>query len=456
MADTLLSVAQAELAKADAEKTRAAAELTAAQNDLTQAQSDLAQATADLVALEDAGTAIQRQIAQTTIAAIGQQLFDDLDQNTTKVRSKQAAVAAAQERIAYATSRVGAAQDELAKAASAAAASTDAAAVAQKTDQDHSTWTTAATSPPLSNLPGASDVTIAGPAKAAADAAAGRLDGASGGDLPQELFQRAQERRQQALDRLQAIRSAATAAEDDEASAAAAGGLAGTAAQAQLHYTRSEAAVRDFALTGQERYDRAIALLGGVANATPLNTTEKARIATLLTDADNVNAFMLQKARDNAQANLDTANDAVDSAVLASLAADPSKDPSTDAGVQAAQAALVPLQQALAGAQAAFAGGPKDALDALEASVPADTWSLFDHYQQALALLGDLAAVNPATIATGLTNDEQAYAQALLDVQDNARAVLALGEVAKERDDRAGAAAQTAQSRLLLALRGDE
>jgi hypothetical protein len=460
MADTLLSVAQEELAKAQAEQTRATSDLTAAQTDLATAQQDLAAATTALVGFEDAAASIQRQIAQTTIAADGQQLFDDLDANTTQARSRQVAIVDGQERVAYATSRTGRAQDELQQAAAAAAASQAAITVTTKQDADHATWTTAATTPPLSSLPGQSDVTVAGPAKSAADAATARLDGGSGGDVPHDLFVQAQARRQLRIDRLTAIAASVVAAEDGEAAAAAAAGYAGAATQAQLSFTRSEAALRDFALTAQERYNRALGLLAGVTGGTPLNSVEEARIATLFQAATTANSFNLQQARDTAQATLDQGEDAVDAAVLAALTADPTKDPSTDAGVQAANAALPAWQLDVTNDETAYVGagpgGPKDALDQLEAGVPAATWSLFDDYQEALSLLADLAATNPATLAASLATDEDTYAKALRTVQDNARTVLTLGEVMQERDDRAAAAAQTQQSRLLQALRGDE
>lgn len=456
MADTLQAVATDELAKAQAEQTRAANQLATAQTDLAQAQKDLADATADLVKAEDAGALIQRQIAQTTIAADGQALFDDLDANTTVVRSKEVAVVDAQERVADATSRIGSAQDELAQAASAAASSKAALTIATSQNDDHTTWSNAATTAPLANLPTRADVTAAGPAKTAADAAAARLDGGAGGDLPHDLFQRAQERRTQRGDRVTAISDAATTAEDGRATAAAAAGLSGTATQAQLAFERSETALRDYALTAQQQFDRAMSLLAGVAAATPLNADEKNRITTLATAATTANSYALQKTRDDAQAQVDADQDAVDAAILAALTADPTADPSADAGVIAAVGTLTTDQGTLSTAQTAYDGAPKNALDALEAAVPATTWSTFSDYEEALSLLADLHAANPAQLATNLANDETTYAQALRSVQDNTRLVLALGEVAKRRDDRASTASHTQGSRLLQALRGDE
>lgn len=457
MPDTLLSVAQDELTKANNEITRATSDLASAQADLTQAQGDLASATSHLQALEDARAAIQRQIAQTTVAADGQQLFDDLDANTTEIRSRQAAIADAQERMAFATSRISGAQDELEQATAAAAGSKAAVALAQKQEDDQAAWVQAATTDPLKDIPNQASVTTAGQAKDAADAATARLDGGSGGELPHDLFVRAQARRDQRAARAAAVGTAAATAEDDQATASAQGGLAGTATQTQLAFTRAEATVRDFALTGAERFDRALSLLEGVANAAPLSPAETSRIATLLAAAQGANAFTLQQARDTAQAALDGGNDAVDAAVLTALAADPSTpDLSAVAGVQTAVTALQPLQQALANAETAYDGAPKAALDALEAAVPDSLWSLFDDYEEALSLLGDLATIDPTTITNALASTKQTYADALRSVQDNARTVLALGEVASERDARSTAVAQTQQSRLLQALRGDE
>lgn len=456
MADTLQAVATDELAKSEAEQNRATAQLATAQTDLAQAQADLTAATADLASAEDAGALIQRKIAQTTIAADGQALFDDLDANTTLVRSKQVAVVDAKERIADATSRIVDAQAEIAQATSAAVVSKAALTVATSQDADHTTWSTAATSAPLDNLPTQADVTAAGPAKTAADAALARLDDASGGDLPHDLFERAQERRQQRVDRVKAVSDAATTAEDSEAAAAAAGGLAGTATQTQLTFERSESALRDYALTAQQQFDRAMTLLEGVAQATPLNTDEKNRITTLATAATTANSYALQKTRDDAQAQVDTDQDAVDAAVLAAVTADPTADPNADAGVVAAVGTLTTDQGALATAQTAYEGAPKDALDALESSVPAATWSAFSDYEEALGLLADLHAKDPTQLTNDLKNDETAYATALRAVQDNTRLVLALAELSKGRDGRASTASQTQSSRLLQALRGDE
>ena len=455
MADTLLAVADEELQKANDEQKRAQADLAQAQTDLAAAQQKLNDATDQLTTLQDEAITIRRKIAVTTVAADGKALFDDLDANTSKRRMQQAAMAEAQDAIAYARSRITNAQDELGKGVQAAHASTQVAQAMERSDTDHATWIAAAGTAKLTGLPAKADITTAGPAKTAAVAAAARLDGGSGGDIPAELFARAGERRQARLDRINALNTLALLAESRQADEDAKAGLSGVSAKAQLAYERSEAALRDFVLTAQERYDRALTLLGGVQNSTPLNTDESSRITELNTAAVAATVFVLESNRDAAQTALDEQQDVVDAAILDAIAKNPSADPTTDAAVQTEQGKLPALQGTLDTANTVLAAD-KDKLDALEAAIPDATWALFDDYAEALELLAELAAADPAALATALTTDESLYAQALRAEQDSARTVSAVGELVREWEDRAAATAQSRPSRLLEALRGDD
>src|SRR5438270_2056456 len=150
MADTLLAVADEELEKATKEQDRAKADLARAQTDLAAAQEKLKDATEQRTALQDEAITIRRKIAETTIAANGKALFDDLDANTAKRRAQQAAMAEAQDAIAYARSRIVNAQDELGRGAQAAQASTQDAAAVKQSDTDRTNWVAAAATPQLS------------------------------------------------------------------------------------------------------------------------------------------------------------------------------------------------------------------------------------------------------------------------------------------------------------------
>src|SRR5260221_768766 len=216
MADTLLAVADEELQKANDEQKRAQADLAQAQTDLAAAQQKLNDATDQLTTLQDEAITIRRKIAVTTVAADGKALFDDLDANTSKRRAQQAAMAEAQDAIAYARSRITNAQDELGKGVQAAQASTQTAQSMERSDTDHTNWVAAAGTAKLSGLPAKADVTTAGPAQTAALAAAARLDGASGGDIPAELLARAGAKRQARRERINALNKSALLAESKQ------------------------------------------------------------------------------------------------------------------------------------------------------------------------------------------------------------------------------------------------
>jgi len=450
MADTLLGVVQEALAKATDEQKRANDDLVAGQADLAAAQKQLTDATNEVLALQDEAIAIRRKIATTTVAADGKKLFDDLDANTSKLRGKQAAMADAQEAIAFAKSRVAGAQDELARAATAARTAGIAAVAAKRRDDDHTAWSGAATSTPLKSLPASADVTKAGPAKTAADAAAASL-----ADVPTELLTRAHERRVARAARLEALEASARAAEDRVADEAAKGGLPGKTTKAKLTVDRSEEQLRSFALTAQERYDRALALLDGVAGSTGMNAAEAARVTELHAVAKTADAFNLENARDAALKAVQDQQAVVDDAILDALAKDPTASPGDNAKVKTEQGKLPALQTALGTADTKYQA-QKDKLDALEAAIPDATWALVADYEEALALLADLADDDPAALASTVATNEDAYAKAVRAEGDNVRTVLAVGELARAREDLAAAAAQTRSARLLEALRGDD
>jgi hypothetical protein len=455
MADTLLVVVQEALAKATDEQKRAKGDLVDAQADLAEAQQQLADATKELLELQNNAIEIRRKIAETTSAADGKKLFDDLDVNTSKLRKQQAAIADAQESIAFSRSRVAGAQDELTRAAAAAQASTNALAAAKRRDDDHAAWTAKAKSAGLSGLPAKADVSTAGPAKTAADDAAAKVDGASGGDVPKELFARAHERRRQRADRLAALDASARGAEGRAADEAAKTGFAGVTAKMRLAVDRSEDDLRTFALTAQERYDRALTLLAGVKNSTGLTDAEKARVQELFDAAKTADVFTLESKRDAARKALEDQQTSVDAAILDALAKNPSANPEDDAKVKTERGKIGALETALTKADDDYEA-ERDKLDALEAAVPDDMWALVSDYEEALAILADLADDDPTALADAVATDEDAYAKAVRTEQDSARTVLAVGELARAREDLAAAAAQARPARLLEALRGDD
>lgn len=455
MPDTLLGVAQEELAKAEAEQARARDEIAAAQGDLDQAEKDAAAASKALAEALDAAAKIRQQIAATTNAADGQALFGDLDEKRTAARASQAALNDAEERADGARARIAALQEELDRAGGAAGAAGAAIPALDARGQATTAWSAAAKGAPLKNLPGSADVTKPGDAKDAADAAAARLDGAGGGDVPKELFALAHARRGRRAARLTALAAAATAGEDRLADEQSNAGLAGAAVKSGVAYERSVEVVRSFALTAQNDYDRALRLLADVAASTPLNADEAARVEELRQAAIAKNSFALQEDYEAKQAAADAAADDVQAARLDALATDPTADPDAAQDVKDKQALVKPLQDKADTAKGKLTQDVTDALDAVEAAVPDETWRLFDAYEEALEVLAALAAIDPAQIASDLSKAEDAYAKALRKDHANARTVAAVTGYAREWDDRAKTSSQQAPTRLLEALRGD-
>ena len=108
-------------------------------------------------------------------------------------------------------------------------------------------------------------------------------------------------------------------------------------------------------MTAQDRFDRALTLLAGVQNSTPLNADESGRIADLLAPAVTANVFALESTRDVAQVALDEQLDVVAAAILDAVAKNPSVDPATDGTVQTAKGQLPALQQAVTDAETNYA-----------------------------------------------------------------------------------------------------
>jgi hypothetical protein len=453
MADTLLSIANDELARVTSEQLRLGTALSQARLDLTSTQTALGNAVDTLKQQNDDAAAIRRQIANTTSAADGDALFAELTSKIADIRASEATIAGLQEQLADAQSRVNAGQDQSTAAAAEVRSLTDAQKAAASRDAADQLAANLAGSMPLSGIPAASDVNAAGDAKTAADNAKARLRTTEGGDLPDALFDRADARWKRVAARQQAVSDQQGLAED--AQAAALDGLAQTTAQTRLAFERAEQALQDFVGTAVDRRTRALALLTGIAGGNALSADEKASLVTLAATATTENAFSLENDRDNAQTALDQHRDAIAAARLAAIAADPTQDPDQDAAV-AALLADTSTQTDLDAKNTAYTAAARDAMNALDAAVPDWMWGLFADYETALGMLADLNAITPATLVSDLNNTEAPYADALKAEKDNARSVSAVAEVVGERTGRVTTVGQTGPARLLQALRGNE
>jgi hypothetical protein len=450
--NTLLEYAEAEEQAFKDENARAQKDLRKAQDDLEAAQADIDAHTKERAKQQDEAAKIRRKIAETTVAADGKKLFEDLERTVARIRAEEADVLDAEQRIADAETRIQTAQEEVDRTA-ARKAGAEVEHKAQKDRDDERTRLKNLVTGTLSGLPADADVGTAGPAKTAATDAEKRLDGSKGGDIPKKLFDHAEARWKARSKRLGAVVKAADDAEDTYAGEQAKAGLEGKGREAWIAFTRSERALTAFALTGKERYQRALAQLAAVKASTPLSADEAARLDELKTKGEA--AITKEQARDQAQDTLDQALDKVEDARLKALKKDPTKDPETDATVQAARGDEQTARTALEPKQTAYEAVKAD-LDVWEAAVPEATWALFEDYEEALAALKEIAAVKPGDLKQDATDDEKAYAQALAAHESNERTVLALAEETKRRRERSAHARASERGLLIAALRGDD
>ena len=310
----------------------------------------------------------------------------------------------------------------------------------------------AVTSAPLAGVPAAADVTAAGPAKTARDAALARLDEgtAADGDIPKELFARAEERWNAQLARLAAVAKQAVDAEDRWANESAKAGLAGTSAKTKLAFERSESALNDYALGGIARRNRALALLASVKASTKLNAIEKARLDALRDAAVTANSFALEKAVDDAEDK--KKEDDIAAKRLAALAADPTAAPRRRHSPPKRPTGATYRSHDCA---ERLYGRPAQRARRARGRSAGRRAGLSSEYESALVLLAGLAAIKPNDLKTDFEAAEDAYAKALRAEQDGARVVVAVGGLAQARSDRVDAISQTRSTRLLQALRGD-
>ena len=355
-------------------------------------------------------------------------------------------------------SRVAGAQDELARAATAAAEAAATAAVGGEAARrrPHGVGGARRPSTPLSGAPGRGRRDEAGPPRRRRRTP---RPTELGGDLPTELLTRAHERRSQRGRPARARSTASARAAEDRARRRGGEGRPRRQAsegEARRRPQRGRRS-RTFALTAQERFDRALALLDRRRNGAPLNAAETARVdGARATRRRRPTRSTLENKRDAALKALQDQQAVVDDAILDALAKNPTANPADDAKVKTEQGKLPALETALDTADTTYQA-QKDKLDALEAAIPDATWALVADYEEALALLADLADDDPAALATAVRRGTRTPTRRRCGPSRTTRAPCSPSASSRaSREDRAAAAAQTRSARLLEALRGDD
>jgi hypothetical protein len=434
----------------------------AAQSDLTAAQTlqkDSAGAlTADLKAL-DAGAAkiaAQRaQLAVTSIPAEASALIALITKGVIAQRKLQGTMLDDQAKLADAGAQVDAANAVLARSKSRVAAVQAAITTAGIDGKQRDMLRTVIAAPPLLTI--AADATSLLGSTTAANAKT-RLDA----NFPTAMQSIAQKRYATRNDRLTSLQTVLAAAQDALATDLAAdNGLSGAVKKAWLGLQRAQAALADQVATAAARYAKAQTLLQKLeaiqlapAGTVPdvLTDAEKALCTTL--DAKGAAAEPTAEALDTDLLAVFVAQDAVDTAILDQITSDVDQLP-TSASVAAKRADVGTAQTAFDTALANFAGANESDLHQWEAVIPDPAWNFLLDYDDGLAALDALKAINLQALASAMDKAEDTYTTALAAAEKAQRRADALADALARREARLAASQAAIGSRLPSAIRGD-
>jgi hypothetical protein len=445
----MATLAQARQSELDAFRN---AESAAAGRTVTQAQEALRTTTAAIAA---AGRQLPGASPSDT-AALNRNIRDLLIEGRGRTgalldaRDTQADAAAA---VAGARAR----QERAAagKARAAAAVAAEAAASARRQAQ-----LAALGAAPLSSIP--ADATTA-----LGDAVTTDAETLIEANFPAELLALATERHVSRRAAIEAARASLTAAQAADATdAAIRGGVAGSLQSAAQAFDRSADEVADFVARAKTRFDAALGVLRDLqrigaeraaGKPTPdiLSDAEKADVAG---STDRVNAATAAAPIETARRAVTTARTAVDLEILTQISGAAIDGFPTSAAV-ANKCAAVAASTALGGAVTTLdTGGEKTVLDQWEVVAPDPAWRTLADYLEARAVLTDLGAttvMGPNSLASRLSDSEDAYATALQAEGRAFRRAGAYQDAVTEREARLDALAGSSAIRYPSAVRGD-
>jgi hypothetical protein len=282
------------------------------------------------------------------------------------------------------------------------------------------------------------------------------IDATFPADLQKIVFKRYATRTKRVVQ----VRKTLTDAEDALGTALAAkDGLSGDAAKKAVDFRRADQALRDFATSAKQRYDRAVAIMNdlqAIKNGTKtpdlLTAQEKLDIAV---SAERTAAEGKAEGIDTKLNDLYTARNALDTQIVTQIDTDVDKL-STDPTLQTKRADVTGAIGTLKTAQdAVVTSGDREVLDLWEVVVQDPTWRALIDYLEAKATLDDLSATTPASFGTALDTAEDAYATALAKVMKAQRQTDSLADVVGVLGKRLDASSNTLPNRVLSAVRGD-
>ena len=436
------------------------AALTAAQSGFAAAQQDHVDAKA---ALQIAAAAVDKlktdiaanraKLAATPVPSELTALNAAIRDQIIKQRGLQATILDQQEAVASAQADVDNGAAALARATTSLANAEARLAAATDADAKRQALKTKLSAPPFDTMKADATAFVGGQvvtdAKAEIDAT-----------FPADLQKIAVKRYTTRANRVAQLRKTLTDAEDALGAALAAkDGLAGNAGKTAVDFRRADQALRDFATTGKQRYDRAVTImtdLQAIKNGTKtpdlLTAQEKLDIAvsgartTAEGNAEGVDAKLN---------DLYTALDALDARILTQIGTDVDTL-ATDPTVQTKRADVTGAIGALKTAQDTVGNsGDRNVLDLWEVVVQDQTWRALVDYLDAEAALNDISATTPASFGTALDTTEDAYATALAKVMKAQRQTDSFADVVGVFGKRLDASSNTRPNRVLSAVRGD-
>jgi hypothetical protein len=427
------------------------AALQSAQAALTAARGDVTTATAALAAKEREIAAKRVEVAAADTPGEGAALLAELAALQGEQRALQAQLIEANDVVAEAEGPATLSAAGLARISARLAEAEAELVAATAGDALRSGWKTAATSPPVDQVPGDSTAALAA---AAFTTAQTRFDD----EIPAKLRAAARKGLEVEAARLERLELSSEAAEDLlMAELEENGGAVGLVARRRMELERAERALRDWTEQARTRYDRAIALIGTVnEGATILNPSEHAGVEALNATAGR-DAADLRIALAAAQGVVHDAELDLEEAKYTALADDPTADVATVPAVVTAQGALDDAVSDLGDARDAYDAAAGD-FTAWTAEIPDPAWRKVLAFLEADTDLQELSQTQPADLTAlvdAVTTAEANLAAALDAAETHAYTVALLEDYVTLREDRVTRFSATYPARLLSAVRGD-
>ena len=399
-----LGIYQAEQAAAETALARAQVSLAAARRAVGTDQQALAKTNGDIATARAA-------LQDTTIPANAQALIVTITGLLVTARTQQGRLLDDQDAAASAQAAIDAAAATLARAAGQVAGIQATIATVKVEDAQRQALRTAVGASPLATLK----------ADAAASLGSQSLTDATtrlGKNVPAEILAIAKKRHATRAIRLAGLQTVVNHARDARGTGQQTdGGADGLAANKAVAFARAGDTLATYVATAEHRLARAHAVIG-LLEAIELDATrpdvlsapEKTQLAALA--ALGAAAEPTAEALDADFRAVFTAEDALAAQVLTSIAAHVDAV-GADPQIASKQAAIATARTTFTNAVAAFAAANKGDLDRWEAVIPDPAWTILADYEDEIAALNELSALDPTTLVAALDSAENDYATAL-------------------------------------------